>query len=80
MNNKIKIGLVISINKNKTIVIKVERNILNKKYKKIIRKTKHYLVHDELNFCQLGDLILIKQVSPISKLKNWSFYKKLNKI
>ena len=66
-----KIGQVISIKMQKTAVIKVIRKILHPIYKKVILKTKKYLVHDENQVLKVGDKILIKECRPISKKKCW---------
>ena len=66
-----KIGQVISIKMQKTAVIQVTRKILHPIYKKVILKTKKYLVHDENQVLKVGDKILIKECRPISKKKCW---------
>ena len=71
MPKRILSGVVISSNSNKTITVDVTRRIKHKLYKKIIRQTKKYHVHDENNKCVVGDQIKIKQCRPISKTKTW---------
>ena len=60
-----------SSNSNKTIIVDVTRRIKHKLYKKIIRQTKKYHVHDENNQYSVGDTVSIIESKPISKLKKW---------
>ena len=72
---KEKIGLVISNKMNKTIVIKVENRYSHPIYSKIMVKSKKYLVHDEMETCQIGDQVLINECRPLSKRKRWKLVK-----
>jgi small subunit ribosomal protein S17 len=40
-------------------------------YKKYVRKTKKYMIHDESNSVGVGEEIFIKSTRPISKRKAW---------
>ena len=71
MPKRILTGVVISSNLNKTITVNVTRRIKHKLYKKIIRQTKKYHVHDENNEFNVGDTVSIIESKPISKLKKW---------
>jgi len=72
MPKRILSGVVISSNSNKTITVDVTRRIKHKLYKKIIRQTKKYHVHDENNEFKVGDTVSIIESKPISKLKKWT--------
>ena len=71
MPKRILSGVVVSANANKTITVDVTRRIRHKLYKKIIRRTKKYHVHDEKNEYNIGDTVSIIESKPISKLKKW---------
>ena len=64
-------GVVASAKADKTVSVNVERIFQHPVYKKIVRKKKKYLAHDETNRCKPGDVVKIKMVRPISKLKKW---------
>jgi small subunit ribosomal protein S17 len=64
-------GEVVSTKADKTASVNVERIFQHPVYKKIVRKRKKYLVHDEHNKCKPGDVVKIKLVRPISKMKRW---------
>jgi len=66
-----KIGVVIGDKMKKTVTVLVERQVRHPLYKKIVRRRKQYLVHDENEKCKVGDLVKIVQTRPVSKLKRW---------
>ncbi len=64
-------GVVVSDKGDKTIVVKVERRIMDPMYKKFIRRSKRYHAHDENNAHKVGDVVWIEETRPLSKLKRW---------
>ncbi|MEW6517461.1 MAG: 30S ribosomal protein S17 [candidate division FCPU426 bacterium] len=64
-----KIGMVTSNRMHKTIVVEVERQIQHTKYKRYIRRSKKYKVHDEANTAGVGDKVRIRETRPLSKEK-----------
>jgi small subunit ribosomal protein S17 len=64
-------GVVVSDKGEKTIVVKVERRIMDPMYKKFIRRSKRYHAHDENNAHKVGDVVWIEETRPLSKLKRW---------
>jgi small subunit ribosomal protein S17 len=64
-------AVVISTKMNKTIVVKVERKVKHPVYGKYVRRSSRYYVHAEQDNCREGDLVLIEQCRPLSKLKRW---------
>lgn len=62
-------GEVISSKMNKTVVVAVKSVRLHPLYQKRFVKTKKYYVHDEENRAKAGDLVVIRQARPVSKLK-----------
>ena len=68
---KIRQGLVVSDKSEKTIVVLVERRMTHRLYKKVIRRSKKYHVHDEGNTSKVGDLVRIMECRPLSRTKRW---------
>ena len=69
-NRPTKIGTVVSAGKmDKTIVVAIVRNAKHPLYKKVVKKTKKFKVHDEKNECGMGDTVEIMETRPISKDK-----------
>ena len=70
-NKKVFHGKVVSNKMRDTIVVEVSRFVKHSKYKKFIKKTKKHMAHDEGNTKQIGDLVSIQEVRPISKNKKF---------
>jgi small subunit ribosomal protein S17 len=64
-------GEVISAKMQKTVTVKVDRSFRHPLYMKVVRRSKTYLVHDELG-CNPGDLVRIVESKPISKRKRFT--------
>jgi small subunit ribosomal protein S17 len=68
---KTRIGVVVSDKPDKTIVVSVTRQLMHKKYGRIVRSKKKYAAHDEKNECGIGDTVRIIETRPLSKTKRW---------
>jgi small subunit ribosomal protein S17 len=55
----------------KTVVVAVETTTRHRLYKKTLKRTKRYKVHDENNLARLGDRVRIIETRPLSKEKRW---------
>ena len=64
-----KVGTVVGKKMKKTVTVLVERQVRHPLYKKIIRRRKTFLVHDEYEKCKVGDVVRIVETRPISKRK-----------
>ncbi len=64
-------GIVVSDKMNKTVVVKVTRQVMHPRYKKIVRRSKRYKAHDEAETAGTGDLVTIVESRPLSKSKRW---------
>lgn len=76
---KEKIGLVTKNKMNKTIVVSETKRVKHPTYMKAISITKKYIVHDENNICNIGDLIKLMETRPLSKSKRWRLVKIIEK-
>ncbi len=74
-NGRVLRGTVVATKMQDTCTVAVERYIKHPKYKKYLRRTKKYLVHDAGNTAQVGDKVEITEVRPISKRKHFSLIK-----
>jgi len=70
-NKKVRAGYVVSNSMDKTVVVKVENLKKHPVYRKYIKRSKKYKVHDEKNECKAGDIIQFVETRPISKHKCW---------
>ncbi|MEZ4873348.1 MAG: 30S ribosomal protein S17 [Bdellovibrionales bacterium] len=71
------IGEVISDKMDKTISVKIFRQVKHKKYGKYLRKSSVFKAHDETNMAKTGDKVLITESRPMSKTKRWKLAKVL---
>jgi len=70
-NKKVRIGTVTSDKMEKTITVSVETVKQHPLYKKTIKTSKKYKVHDENNEAKTGDIVKIIETRPLSKDKRW---------
>ncbi len=70
-NKKELIGLIVSDKMDKSVVVRVQRFVQHKVYKKYIKRYKKYHAHDEQNECRIGDEVKIIETRPLSKLKRF---------
>ncbi len=68
-------GKVVSTKMKDTITVAVERYVMHPKYKKFMRRTKKFLVHDKGNTAKEGDKVDIRETRPISKRKHFELVK-----
>jgi len=66
-----KTGVVVGKKMAKTVTVRVSRQVRHPLYKKIVRKSKTFLAHDEKDACKLGDVVRIVETRPISRRKRW---------
>ena len=62
-------GIVISNKMDKTIVVAVKRKVKHPIYGKFVNKTTKFYAHDEKEDSNIGDLVRIMEIRPLSKNK-----------
>ncbi|MDR1694820.1 MAG: 30S ribosomal protein S17 [Lactobacillaceae bacterium] len=72
MPRRILQGVVVSDKQDKTVVVRVERQVMHPVYKKFIKRSKKYAAHDENNQFKTGDNVKIIESAPMSKTKAWT--------
>jgi len=72
-------GLVISDKMDKTITVKVERQVKHPKYGKFIKRSTKVHAHDESNECKMGDTVTVVECRPLSKSKSWQLVEVVEK-
>lgn len=70
-NGRVLRGTVVSTKMTDTITVAVERYVKHPKYKKFLRRTKKFLVHDAGNTAKEGTLVDIREIRPMSKRKHF---------
>ena len=64
-------GVVTSDKMDKSVVVRVQRTVKHKLYKRYIRRSAKYMAHDETNQCRVGDTVEIIESRPLSARKRW---------
>jgi len=70
-NRPSRIGRVASNKMQKTVVVEVEVRKRHPVYRRMIRRTSRLKAHDEMNECQIGDVVRLEPTRPLSKEKRW---------
>ena len=64
-------GIVISDKMDKTVVVEVQRLVMDRMYGKYLRQRSRFMAHDEKNECKTGDRVCIQESRPLSRRKRW---------
>lgn len=64
-------GTVISNRMQKSVVVRVDRQVRHPLYQKIVKRSSKFMAHDEENKCRVGDRVVIRETRPMSKNKCW---------
>ena len=64
-------GRVVSEANDKSIVVEVETRKQHPLFKKMVKRSKRFMAHDEANECRAGDTVRIIETRPLSKRKRW---------
>ena len=65
---------------DKTVTVSVVRRYQHPLYKKVVRKTKKILAHDETNNCNVGDVVRVVETRPLSRRKRWRVQTVINAV
>ncbi len=71
-----RVGVVISDKMDKTVVVAVTNSVKHPLYKKFIKRTTKFKVHDEKEECNVGDTVEIVETRHLSKDK----YHRINRV
>ena len=64
-------GKVVSDKMQETAVVAVSRFVMHPKYKKFMKKTAKFSVHNPGNKAKEGDMVTIRSCRPLSKTKHF---------
>ena len=77
---KTKVGVVVSDQMDKTVVVAIEDFVRHSLYGKAVKRTKKVKAHGENNECQIGDKVRIMESRPLSKDKRWRLVNIIEKV
>jgi small subunit ribosomal protein S17 len=67
---KVRMGVVVSDRRDKTVTVEVTDAMRHPKYGKTVRRRRRLHAHDELQ-ARNGDTVRIMETRPLSKTKRW---------
>ena len=68
---KVRMGVVVSDRRDKTVTVEVTDAKRHPKYGKTVRSRTRLHAHDEQNDARAGDTVRIMETRPLSKTKRW---------
>ena len=68
---KVRVGVVVSDAMDKTVVVRIDRQVRHPLYGKTIRRSSKLTAHDEANDAHVGDTVRVTETRPLSKTKRW---------
>ncbi len=68
-------GVVVKAAMKDTCTVQVDSYVKHPKYKKFMRKSKKFLVHDVGNTAEVGAKVTIRETRPMSKRKHFILVK-----
>ncbi|MDT7834177.1 30S ribosomal protein S17 [Aquabacterium sp. OR-4] len=71
-NTRTLVGRVVSDKRAKTVTVLVESRVKHELYGKIVGQSRKYHAHDENGEYKMGDTVEIAESRPLSKTKNWT--------
>jgi small subunit ribosomal protein S17 len=70
-NRKVRVGIVVSDSRDKTVTVEVRDAKRHPRYDKTVPIRSKFHVHDETNDARVGDTVRIVETRPLSKSKRW---------
>jgi small subunit ribosomal protein S17 len=64
-------GRVVSEASDKSVVVEVQTRKQHPLFRKMVKRSKRFMAHDEKNECRVGDTVRIMETRPLSKRKRW---------
>ncbi len=68
---KVRTGVVVSDGMDKTVLVRIDRQVRHALYGKTVRRSSKLAAHDEGNEAHVGDTVRVMETRPLSKSKRW---------
>ena len=68
---KLRTGVVVSEKMDKTVLVRIDRKVRHRLYKKTVARSNKLAAHDENNDAHVGDTVRVMETRPLSKTKRW---------
>ena len=63
--------MVVSDGMDKTVLVRIDRQVTHPLYGKTVRRSSKLAAHDEANDAHVGDTVRVMETRPLSKTKRW---------
>lgn len=73
------VGTVISLSSKQTVIVEVVRSSRHPLYQKMIKRTKNFAVHSDVEGIAVGDNVKIVEMRPMSKTKHFRMIGKVSR-
>jgi small subunit ribosomal protein S17 len=70
-DRKMRTGVVIADKMDKTVLVRIDRNVRHAIYAKTVKRSSKLAAHHEANDSHMGDTVRLMETRPISKSKRW---------
>ena len=78
-NQREVVGVVVRDKMDKGVIVAVERRVRHDVYRKIRRRTRTFMAHDEENTARVGDRVAMAESRPLSKRKRFVVMRVINR-
>ena len=78
-NQREVVGIVVRDKMDKGVIVAVERRVRHDVYRKIRRRTRTFMAHDEDNTARVGDRVAMAESRPLSKRKRFVVTRVINR-
>jgi small subunit ribosomal protein S17 len=78
-NQREVVGIVVRDKMDKGVIVAVERRVRHDVYRKIRRRTRTFMAHDEENSARVGDRVAMAESRPLSKRKRFVVTRVINR-
>lgn len=78
-NQREVVGIVVRDKMDKGVIVAVERRVRHDVYRKIRRRTRTFMAHDEENSARVGDRVAMRESRPLSKRKRFVVTRVINR-
>ncbi len=68
---KVRTGVVVSDKMDKTVLVRIDRQVRHPLYDKTVRRSSKLAAHDEADDAHVGDTVRVIETKPRSKSKRW---------
>ena len=78
-NQREVVGIVVRDKMDKGVIVAVERRVRHEVYRKIRRRTRTFMAHDEENSARVGDRVVMTESRPLSRRKRFVVTRVINR-